>query len=834
VNSRFYWISKALLSHYWRHPWQALFQAVGLVAGVGLWSAVQIINQHAENSYREAQGLLGAQASYWIQSRRDDGIDQAHYVELRRAGFRQIFPLLELQVSTPGGISIDIIATDPLALPADARGVGAEGPGFDMDWVAFTRPPYRAWLPTVLAGELGIEAGERLLLRDGRRLPPAVLQSRAQQGRRVLLDIGAALELAGDDRLGYLAVGSLGPDEYRRLEAMLPPELELVENQQHIDLRELTASLHSHLTAMSLLSFAVGLFIVFNAVRFSLWYRRTTLLDLRLMGCTAQQLCAAILLETLAWSLLGTLFGFALGILVANVLLPGLGASLQSLYDATVGVELGLSPVTLLQAWSITLLGLTWALAWPLYRQLRQSSLQAGSSLGWLHDEAAVRRRLLFVAVLLAVLAWLAWRHVETVNQGFAVLGLMLFAAAWLLPSLLAAGMHLFAALVPRQRLLMRWVISDGRSQLPAFRSAMMALLLALTANLGVGTLVDSFRGAFVGWLEVRQSADIYLRAPRLALRQLEPSAVNADWLADSHHRIGVSTRWRGRPSLIRGIDPLAPDSLELPLSKWHGESPEEARRSWRERPGKVLVNEQVHFLAGVEIGDEIELQADSGPQKYEVVGVFYDYGNPYFQFYLPDRVLADNWRLYYSRGIALWLKQDGSDAMRQAEAALEALGARPGDWISQAEIRRLSVGIFDRTFAITAAMNGLTMLVAAIALLSSLLAILQERLPEFAQWRALGLRQVEQLQLVAIPLLIFCMLSWMLAIPLGALLSWVLIYKINIVSFGWSMPLAWEFAPAAKLAAVVAAVCALTLLLVGWQWRRKMPQALAQLGETV
>ena len=130
--------------------------------------------------------------------------------------------------------------------------------------------------------------------------------------------------------------------------------------------------------------------------------------------------------------------------------------------------------------------------------------------------------------------------------------------------------------------------------------------------------------------------------------------------------------------------------------------------------------------------------------------------------------------------------------------------------------------------------MNALTMLVAAIALLASLLAILQERLPQFAQWRALGLRQSEQLLLVATPLLIFCAIAWILSIPLGALLSWILIYKINIISFGWSMPLVWEFTPALELAGIVLSICVLTLALVAWQWRRRLPRALAQLGETV
>lgn len=834
MNAGFFWILKALLSHYWRHPWQTLFLCVGLVAGVGLWSAVQIVNQHAETSYRQAQSLLGAQASYWIRSRRGQDIEQALYIDLRRAGFRQIFPLIELEASTASGISISIIATDLLALPDDPYSGSDDTQDFSDSWLEMVQAPYRAWVPAVLAQELGLKPGERLRLRDGRLLPLALIQAREQQGRRVLLDIGAAQSLAPSDGFSYLAVGSIAPRAYQRLAASLPDHLELIENQQHIDLQDLTASLHSHLSAMSLLSFAVGLFIVFNAVRFSLWYRRATLLDLRLLGCASAQLVAAILAETLVWSLLGTALGFVLGVLLAQALLPGLGASLQSLYAATVEAELGLSWITLLQAWSITLLGLIWALSWPLYRQLRQSSFSAAGSEGLLRSESRTRRWLALTALLLALIAGLGYGRIASVTQGFFVLGLMLFAAAWLLPILLAAGLRVAAGLVPRESLTMRWMISDGWSQLPAYRSAMMALLLALTANLGVGTLVDSFRGAFVGWLELRQSADIYLRAPHLDLRQLESVPANASWLAASHHRIGVSTRWRGRPSLIRGGDTGAPDSLALPLSKWRGESAAAALQAWRERPDTVLVNEQVHFLAGVEPGERVALETDNGLRNYEVVGVFYDYGNPYFQFYLPEQVVASQWSHYYSRGIALWLKQDNNAAMQQAEQSLKALGAQAGDWISQAQIRKLSVGIFDRTFAITAAMNALTMIVAAIALLASLLAILQERLPQFAQWRALGLRQGEQLLLVAIPLLIFCAIAWVLSLPLGALLSWILIHKLNIISFGWSMPLVWKFAPSLQLAGIVLVICALTLSLVSFQWRRKMPRALAQLGETI
>ena len=106
MNGQFRWVMKALLSHYWRHPWQTLFLCIGLVSGVALWSAVQIINHHAEDSYQRAQSLLGVQAQYWIRNRRDEGIPSELYIELRRQGFRQIFCTVygEIDISPQQGI----------------------------------------------------------------------------------------------------------------------------------------------------------------------------------------------------------------------------------------------------------------------------------------------------------------------------------------------------------------------------------------------------------------------------------------------------------------------------------------------------------------------------------------------------------------------------------------------------------------------------------------------------------------------------------------------------------------------------------------------------------
>ncbi len=88
-------------------------------------------------------------------------------------------------------------------------------------------------------------------------------------------------------------------------------------------------------------------------------------------------------------------------------------------------------------------------------------------------------------------------------------------------------------------------------------------------------------------------------------------------------------------------------------------------------------------------------------------------------------------------------------------------------------------------------------------------------------------------MMIISCPILIFLAVSWLMAIPLGALLSWILIHKLNIVSFGWSMPMRWEIMPAIELGAMILIVVSCILLLVMIQLRRQLPTALAQLGET-
>lgn len=821
---RLMWIGLTLLSHYRRHPAQTAFLVIGLVTGVGLWSAVQIINSHARASYAEADQVLGAQASHWVRATDGGGIDPDDYIQLRRAGFTQLYPVIETRVATESGEPLWLIATDLLALPRGDGSIDASGGG----WLALVQPPYQTWYPPELAESLGVAPGDALALSDGRTLPPAVLQAQTQQGRRLFMDIGAALDVLDRSRFSYLAATGLDADTARGLETALPPGLRLEPNRQRLDLTQLTESLHTNLTAMSLLSFAVGLFIVFNAVRYALLSRSPTFHTLRELGASGRQLSLAILIETGIWSLIGTGLGLAVGFGLSQVLLPPLAATLQSLYGAVVGADILLRPRTWLLAWGITLVGLVFALALPLWQDSRQSVRSARNlSDRWVRDRIA-RRRLAWTGLILALAAGAVYSQMTTVLVGFVVLGLALFAAAFCLPVVLGAVLGWSRRGLPDTAWRLRWAFSDGGAQLPTLRIAMMALLLALTANLGVETLVGSFRTALTDWLDQRLAADLYLQRDSLTRDDLNLST-DADWLAASHQRVGLDIRWQDRPTEIRGLEPEAPDSQALPLA----ESTEQLAL-WYEpdrETAVILANEQVRHLAGIEPGQSITLTTELGDRSFEVAGFVHDYGNPYYQFYLPRREVERLWPgRAEPQGLALWLS-DRPDADTKAEAALLAAGAQPGDWIRQADIKTVSLRIFDRTFAITAAMNGLTLGVAGLALLTALLAIHQQRLPDYAHWRSLGVRYREMGWILTLPLAVVALLTWLASMPLGALLSWLLIHDLNVLAFGWTMALDWHWAPAIRLGLLTAGVVVAALAVSLWRLHRQLPDALRRLG---
>ena len=109
---------------------------------------------------------------------------------------------------------------------------------------------------------------------------------------------------------------------------------------------------------------------------------------------------------------------------------------------------------------------------------------------------------------------------------------------------------------------------------------------------------------------------------------------------------------------------------------------------------------------------------------------------------------------------------------------------------IDQRALKAFSMQVFDRTFAVTGALNILTLSVAGIAILTSLLTLASMRLPQLAPVWALGLTRATLARVELIRALILAGLTFLLALPVGLGLAWVLLAVINVEAFGWRLPM--------------------------------------------
>jgi putative ABC transport system permease protein len=381
----------------------------------------------------------------------------------------------------------------------------------------------------------------------------------------------------------------------------------------------------------------------------------------------------------------------------------------------------------------------------------------------------------------------------------FVMLGALLLAAALALPPVLAALLALGARLA-RGGVLGEWFWADTRQQLPGLSLALMALLLALAANIGVGTMVSSFRLTFTGWLDQRLASELYVTA-----RDEDESrrlAAFLDGRADAVLPIwDVELRLLGAPVFVYGVADHATYRENWPLlarspGVWDRVAAGEA----------VLINEQLARREGLWPGDRLPMPDGWRP---EIAGVYSDYGNPTGQVLvgLPEFVA----RFPGAERLRYGIRTDRPEAL--ARALTQDFGLPPENLADQRELKAFSMQVFDRTFTVTGALNVLTLAIAGFAILTSLLTLAAMRQPQLAPVWALGLTRARLARLEVARALLLAALTCLAAIPVGLGLAWVLLAVVNVEAFGWRLPMHLfprDWAILAALSLLAAALAAL------------------------
>lgn len=801
------WVLHTLLSHWRRHPLQAGCLLVGLWLATALWTGVQALNSQARESYDRAAELFTGSAQTALVDPAGQPFSQQYFITLRRAGW-PVSPMLsgtvEL-VGVEGTRRLQLTGIEPLTLPGE--GTIATQAGDQNLLQAFMLAPGLTWIAGDTLGELGLAAGDTPVLASGEQLPPLHVVDTLPPGM-LLVDIGQAqrlLEQTG--KLTQLVVAA-------GFAADLPPLPESVslvwETRGEDDLVRLTDSFHLNLTALGLLAFVVGLFIVHAAANLAMEQRRGLLQTLRACGVSLKTLLAVLLFELLILALLGGSLGVLSGFALAALLVGDLAASLRGLYGAQVAGQLSLDALWWLTGLGMSLLGTLIAGGGSVLAAMRLPVLAWARPQAWREAQGRMIKRQTVLGVLLLLVAGglIVWG--DSLLAGFGLLACLLLGAAWLLPLCLQAILRV--AQLRRGGPVRQWFWADSQQQLSGLSVALMALLLALAANIGVGSMTEGFRQTFTGWLDQRLAADIYVRP-------LDPQQADVieKWLNHQpqvHAQLPswqLDTRVGGWPTQLSGVidHPLYADTWPLL---------ENAPDPWPQLVAGTgtMVSEQLAYRLDLAVGDTLMLDTPAGVWQLNVLGRYADYGNPKGQMLVSAAGLQQRWPDLPLTSIGILTEPAAAPRIASDLRTEFALG--DSRVIDQAALKAYSQQIFEQTFSATAALNTLTLGVAAVALFTSLLGLADSRLSQLAPLWAMGLRPGQLALLSLAQMLVLAALTCALAIPLGLALAWCLVEVVNVQAFGWRLP--WHWFPQQWLLLVLLALAAVLLASIGPAWR--------------
>lgn len=778
----------ALLAHWRRHPLQLATLVIGLALATGLWVGVQAINAQARLSYDRAAQTLGQDAL----PRLEGTLTLDDFATARRAGWI-VTPVLEGRVP---GTSLRLLGIDP-----------------------FTAPPSPATPDLSPEGNLtGFLTGDIVFTAPGISLPEGLPVAQVAQDLApglVLADIGAAQAILQTDRISRLLILPGARDGLTPLPDLIAGA-QVVQPQAGNDIARLTDSFHLNLTAFGLLAFAVGLFIVHAAIGLAFEQRRPLFRTLRALGLPAGRLTVLLAAELVAFTLIAGTVGIVLGYAVAAFLLPGVAATLSGLYGAGVAGELSLSPFWWLSGFAMAGIGLAVAGGQSLWQLARLPVLAPAMPRAWARARAATLRRQGFGGLALLVLAGGLAVFGTGLIVGFICLGALLLGTALLLPPILAVVLDLGSRTA--KGALTQWLWADARQQVPGLSLALMALLLALAANIGVGTMVGSFRATFTGWLDQRLAAELYLYA------------------ADVEQAGEMRAFLEGRVDAILPVT-LAPALLEGAPGQIFAQTDHATfRDNWplldavpdvwdRLAAGDgALVNEQLARREGLWAGDMVDLGQGG---RRDILGVYSDYGNPKGQAILNQNTFVEVFP--EAQFLTFGLRLDPVEAGPLAAELVERFDL-PSDRIEeQGAVKAAALAIFEQTFAVTAALNVLTLGVAAFALWASLTTLGAMRVPQVAPVWALGLTRARLAQADVVRALLLAAFTAILAVPTGVALAWVLLAVVNVQAFGWRLPLLPDPGGWVLLAVAAMLAAGLAALVPAWRLWRMAPADLVK-----
>lgn len=778
---------RVFLAHYRQSPLQAGAIIIGIILAVTLLTGVRATNENAINSYSNATELLSQQAKWFITPLPNTPLNEQLYFTLRQQGITHSLAVVQGMLVDEQARRWQVQGSDIIAAMSAASSHSSNDENassrhrFNGDALPLAK--LIAGEPIVLMSQSNAkQLNQPTLTVEGQTLSVIAVDDQLNLGNRLLMDISLAQQLLNKpQQLSYIAIFNDVSAQKVQIEQWLENKAHLSPSDNGDSMKALTNSFHLNLTAMSLLAFIVGLFIAYNGVRYSLLKRKRLITQLQQQGIMKLSIMSALASELLLLVVVGSLIGFIGGLQLSYWLQPMVSVTLEQLYGATILPGIW-QWQWLAQATLLTFIAALLACSSLFIELLRQPLAQSAGQFNQQASAHRAHKRQLWVSLCLAAVALIGMALTDNYRITMALLGLVVLSIPLALPWLLQQLIQVIERVAPKG--LVGYQIAETKELIPPLSLAMMAMLLALTANISMNSLVGSFELTLKQWLNARLHADLYIRPPSSQMQQIEAYLAADKQVTGIYQQWSIKSRAKQQPIYLVARDDYSVEHTTVLKTA--------VDNLWQRflTGDVVMVSEPFAIKHQLGLNDTIKVDV-LGDSPLTVGAIYYDYGNPYGEV-IVSTVTWHQAKLS-TLPISLAVTYQG-DLTQLSQGLMQKFSLSDALIYSQARIKAQAVEMFKRTFSITKVLNSLTLLVAAIGLFSACYMLTQARMAPIARLYTLGVNRRQLSLMVTSQMLLMVILTCIVALPTGALLGYLLINKVTLQAFGWSIAMIWDW----------------------------------------
>ena len=815
-----------IIRHIRRERLRSAVTVGGVAIGIAVVVAIRLANESSVRGFETALVAVSGQVSLEITSP-GVGVAQDRLAQLSwLRTFGRVSPIIDSDVLIRPSdadargelvrvLGVDILRDRPFReyrLVDDGAGrAPLAAPITTQEFLSLLTDPSAIVLTRAFADRHGLTVGSDVQLLVGDREVPLVVRAllgddgpaQVLDGNFALMDIAAAQLALG--RLGAVDRVDIQLDEdqvidqaEREIADRLPPGLSVQRPERRgAQVETMLAAFHFNLMALSYIALLVGVFLVYNAITVSVISRRAEIGVLRTVGTARSTILRLFLGEALSLALVGCVIGAPLGGLLARAAVRMTASTVSTFWVAAAATvpAVGLGEVVVSFA-----IGVPLALAaafLPAYEAARLTPLAAvrGEPDLFVHDRLPRR----YVAPALALFALAGYFSRQPPMSGLPVYGLaaalaVVGGAALLVPVALSVLQRIRLPLDRHFGVGVMLARANLGAAIGRLSVSVAALVVSLAMMVAIAIMIGSFRETVVYWVEQTLQADLFISGVRRSpVGDRGGISVDVERAVAEYPGVTAVDGFRSI-TVPYGDSTIIVGSGRFDVLLAHGnllfKSPADGRTAMMATVGQpaVVVSESFSLRYDTRVGDRIELPTPSGPRGFDVAAVYFDYSSDRGLAVMDEAVFAQYYDERRPSGLTVYL-EEGTDPRATREGILASL--RPTDRVfinTNAALRRQVLEVFDSTFAITYALEGIAIFVSMFGVASTLLTLALERRRDMAMLRLVGAERHHLRRMIMVEAGLLGFVSLGIGLVVGLVLSLILIFVINVQSFGWTI----------------------------------------------